>query len=157
LLRIVGILSVGMVATLMFTAQITVFIREAVKTPVKEIAKAKPSPPFLPSHYIAWGVIAVSSLAATVFGGPELGAQMALPFGLAATIGGFLIGMGLRKAGGVLMVLNAYSVARCMDDAWGWKRIVNVLLRWLRCCQPRTCHVDSNAEQLLHNGVTDLG
>eukprot|EP00775_Hariotina_reticulata_P011013 gene11013-11167_t len=98
LLRIVGILSVGMVATLMFTAQITVFIREAVKTPVKEIAKAKPSPPFLPSHYISWGVIAVASLAATVFGGPELGAQMALPFGLAATIGGYLIGELVPKA-----------------------------------------------------------
>jgi hypothetical protein len=92
LLRIVGILSVGMVATLLFTAQITVVIREAVKTPVKEIAKAKPSAPFLSSHYIAWGSIFVASLIATVVGGPELGFQAALPLGLAATVGGYLLG-----------------------------------------------------------------
>lgn len=92
LLRIVGILAAGMVATLLFTAQITVVIREAVKTPVKEIAKAKPSPPFLPLHHISWGTIFLASLAATVFGGPELGAQAALPLGLAATVGGYLLG-----------------------------------------------------------------
>lgn len=92
LLRILGILSVGMVATLMFTAQITVFIREAVKTPVKEIAKAKPSPPFLPLHYIAWGAIAVASVVATAVGGPQLASQAALAYGLAVTVGGFLIG-----------------------------------------------------------------
>jgi hypothetical protein len=148
LARIVGILLVGMVATLLFTAQITVVIREAVKTPVKPVAKGKvrgaaqgqggapaprntrvplarpaalfhsptpfrpaftltptppppprpspsspqPSPPFEASHYIAWGAIAAVSLAATLFGGPDLAARMALPFGLAATVGGFLIG-----------------------------------------------------------------
>lgn len=92
LLRIVGILSVGMVATLMFTAQITVAIREAVKTPVKEIAKAKPSPPFMSLHYIAWGTIFAGSFAAIAFGGPQMAAQAALPYGLAVTLGGFLIG-----------------------------------------------------------------
>jgi hypothetical protein len=81
-----------MVATLLFTAQITVVIREAVKTPVKEIAKAKPSAPFLASHYIAWGSIFAAALAATVLGGPELGFQAALPLGLAATVGGYLLG-----------------------------------------------------------------
>lgn len=98
LLRIVGILSVGMVATLLFTAQITVVIREAVRTPVKEIAKAKPSPPFLASHYISWGIIFFGSLAATVFGGPELGFKAALPLGLAATVGGYLLGGFTRLA-----------------------------------------------------------
>mgnify|MGYP001806742705 CR=1 FL=1 len=92
LLRIVGILSVGMVATLMFTAQITVFIREAVKTPVKEIAKAKPSPPFMSLHYIAWGSIFAASFAAIAVGGPQLAQQAALPYGLAITLGGFLLG-----------------------------------------------------------------
>jgi hypothetical protein len=72
----VGILSVGMVATLMFTAQITVAIREAVKTPVKEIAKAKPSPPFTSLHYAAWGAVFVASLAATALGGPGYGLQV---------------------------------------------------------------------------------
>lgn len=87
-----GILSVGMVATLMFTAQITVAIREAVKTPVKEIAKAKPSPPFMSLHYIAWGTIFAGSFAAIALAGPQMAAQAALPYGLAVTLGGFLIG-----------------------------------------------------------------
>jgi hypothetical protein len=96
LLRILGILSAGMVATLMFTAQITVAIREAVKTPVKEIAKAKPSPPFMSLHYIAWGTIFAASLVAIAVGGPQMAAQAALPFGLAVTLGGFLIGRVMR-------------------------------------------------------------
>lgn len=83
-----------MIATLLFTAQITVVIREAVKTPVKEIAKAKPSPPFQASHYLAWGSIFLASLAATAFGGPELGVKAALPLGLAATVGGYILGEG---------------------------------------------------------------
>eukprot|EP00879_Flechtneria_rotunda_P015351 GHRR01016047.1.p1 GENE.GHRR01016047.1~~GHRR01016047.1.p1 ORF type:complete len:495 (+),score=199.38 GHRR01016047.1:155-1639(+) len=98
LLRIVGILAVGMVGTLLFTAQITVYIRGVVQTPVKEIAKAKPSPPFLLSHYVAWSAIFVASLIATVFGGPELARQAALPMGLAATVGGYLLGEAVPKA-----------------------------------------------------------
>lgn len=81
-----------MVATLMFTAQVTVAIREAVKTPVVPVAKGKPSPPFEASHFVAWGLIAAASLAATALGSPELAARMALPFGLAATVGGYLLG-----------------------------------------------------------------
>lgn len=106
LLRILGILSVGMVATLMFTAQITVFIREAVKTPVKEIAKAKPSPPFMNLHYIAWGTIAAASVGAIAFGGPQLAAQAALPYGLAVTVGGFLIGECVPYMGGRGMIFG---------------------------------------------------
>lgn len=92
LARILGILSVGMVATLLFTAQITVAIREAVKTPVIPVPKGKASPPFQTSHFIAWGAIAATSLAATLIGDAATGLQMVLPFGLAATVGGFLIG-----------------------------------------------------------------
>ncbi|GBF88340.1 plastidal glycolate glycerate translocator, chloroplastic [Raphidocelis subcapitata] len=92
LARIVGILLVGMVATLLFTAQVAVVIREAVKTPVKPVPKGKPAPPFETGHYVAWGTIAVLSLVGAVFGAPDLAASMALPFGLAATVGGFLIG-----------------------------------------------------------------
>lgn len=92
LLRIVSLLSVGMVATLLFTAQVTVAIREAVKTPVQPVSKGKPSPPFESSHFMAWGSIAAVSLVATLLGGPDIAAQMALPFGLAATVGGYLIG-----------------------------------------------------------------
>ncbi len=63
LARIMGILTVGMVATLLFTAQTTVWIREAVKTPVKPIAKGKPAPPFTQAHFMAWGGIALAALA----------------------------------------------------------------------------------------------
>jgi hypothetical protein len=54
--------------------------------------RPQPAPPFEASHFIAWGTIAAASLAAAVFGAPDLAARMALPFGLAATVGGFLIG-----------------------------------------------------------------
>lgn len=80
-----------MVATLLFTAQTTVFIRNLVKTENKEVAKAKPASPFLPSHYFAWGAIAVASLITTVVN-PSMGATMALPFNLACTVGGYLLG-----------------------------------------------------------------
>jgi putative effector of murein hydrolase len=103
LLRIVGILLVGMVATLLFTAQTTVWIREAVKTPVKEVAKGKPSAPFTKTHYFSWSLIGALSLAATVADPSGLGANMALPFGLAATVGGYLLGEQVPKsAQGVL-------------------------------------------------------
>lgn len=98
LLRIVGILSVGMVATLLFTAQTTVWIREAVKTPVKEVVKGKPSPPFTKWHYACWLALAVASLAATVVDPQGLGARAALPFGLAATVGGYLLGDRVPKS-----------------------------------------------------------
>lgn len=79
--------------------QVTVFIRELVKTENKEIAKAKPASPFLSAHFVAWGSVAVASLAATAVGGAgsALGAQMALPFGLAATVGGYLLGNAVPK------------------------------------------------------------
>ncbi|KAG2454150.1 hypothetical protein HYH02_001186 [Chlamydomonas schloesseri] len=99
LIKIMIILGAGMCATLLFTAQVTVFIRELVKTENKEIAKAKPASPFLPSHFVAWGAVAAASLAATAVGGAgsALGAQMALPFGLAATVGGYLLGNAVPK------------------------------------------------------------
>jgi len=136
LLRIVGILSVGMVATLMFTAQITVFIREAVKTPVKEIAKAKPSPPFETSHYASWGAIGAFSMAATLLAKDSLGAQMALPFGLAATIGGYLIGCLVPKdLHGVLhpvlvtaVVANAGAALHGAIMGWSYTKAQQVYL-----------------------------
>jgi hypothetical protein len=39
--RIVGLLSAGMVATLLFTAKVATAIRAAVKTPVLPVPKAK--------------------------------------------------------------------------------------------------------------------
>ncbi|GLI65279.1 hypothetical protein VaNZ11_008771, partial [Volvox africanus] len=99
LLKIMVILGAGMAATLLFTAQVTVFIREVVRTENKEIAKAKPASPFLPSHFAAWGAVAAASLATTAISGAgsSLGAQMALPFGLAATVGGYLLGNAVPK------------------------------------------------------------
>lgn len=92
LVKMIVILGIGMVISMIFTAQITVFIRGLVKTPSKEVAKAKKASPFLPSHYIAWATIAAVTLAATCFSPSGLGPSMALPFMLACTIGGFLFG-----------------------------------------------------------------
>lgn len=50
------------------------------------------NPPFGPIIYIAWGLIAAASLAATFFSNPQLAASMAVPFGLAVTVGGYLVG-----------------------------------------------------------------
>ncbi len=75
------------------------FIRAVVRTENKEITKAKPASPFLSSHFAAWGAVAVASLLATAISGAgsSLGAQMALPFGLAATVGGYLLGNAVPK------------------------------------------------------------
>lgn len=115
LLRIVGILSVGMVATLLFTAQTTVWIREAVKTPVKEVAKGKPSAPFTKVHYACWAATAFLSLAATLADPSGLGAQAALPFGLAATVGGYLLGDRVPK--GMQGVLHPVVVTALVANA----------------------------------------
>lgn len=74
--KLLSILCVGTVATLLFTAFVTVWIREAVKTPVKEIAKAKPSEAFSVGHYAFWGAVAGLSLAVTVIN-PAMGAPIA--------------------------------------------------------------------------------
>jgi hypothetical protein len=88
LAKIVGILLVGMAATLLFTAQTAVWIRTAVKTENKEVVKAKPSPPFDGSHYAAWGAVAAASLVGCAVNPAAWGAQLALPFTLACTVGG---------------------------------------------------------------------
>lgn len=141
LLRIVGILSVGMVATLLFTAQITVFIREAVRTPVKEIAKAKPSPPFSVLHYIAWGTVAAVSLGVTLAMKGEWGMQMALPFGLAATVGGYLLGEAVPKdLHGILhpvvvtaLVANAGAALHGAIMGWSYDMSQKVYLAKVGC------------------------
>lgn len=65
--KLLAILVVGMPATLFFTSQTAVMIRNAVKTENKELAKAKPNTPFLPSHYIAWGAVMAVALALTAY------------------------------------------------------------------------------------------
>ncbi|KAI8465751.1 MAG: hypothetical protein J3K34DRAFT_78877 [Monoraphidium minutum] len=94
LARIVGLLTVGMAATLLFTAQVTVVIREAVETPVIPIPKGKPYAPFGAGHYAAWGGLAAASLAAAglLADDPAAAAATALPLGLSATVGGYLLG-----------------------------------------------------------------
>lgn len=90
--KMIFILAAGMVGTLAFTAQVTVWIRALVQTPNKEVTKSKPASPFLPAHIFAWGAIAASSLIATLFSPVTLGATMAIPFCLSCTILGFLFG-----------------------------------------------------------------
>ncbi|KAF5828144.1 LrgB-like family-domain-containing protein [Dunaliella salina] len=113
--KIVIILSVGMVGTLLFTAQAAVSIRSIVKTENKEVGKASPASPLLPSHWIAWGAILVTSLAATLAAPSTLGAQMALPFNLAATILGFLLGSAMPK--GVQAVLHPVVMCALVANA----------------------------------------
>ncbi len=88
-------------------------IRNIVRTENKEIAKAKPASPFLPSHLIAWGAVGVASLAATAAAGAgsELGAQLALPFGLAATVFGYLAGNAVPKNLQVCGCLDAWATS----------------------------------------------
>jgi putative effector of murein hydrolase len=90
--KLVGILTVGMAATLLFTGGTAVFIRNALKTEMKEVTKAKPSPPFALSHYVAWGTIAVVSLVGSFINPTTWGPELALPFNVACTVGGYLLG-----------------------------------------------------------------
>ena len=92
LLKIVAILSIGMVGTLLFTAQTAGFIRGLVNTPTKEVPKSKKASPYLPSHYLAWGAIVLVSLVATAVSPTGLGPSMSVPFCLGCTVGGYLLG-----------------------------------------------------------------
>lgn len=96
-LKILGILCVGTVGTLLFTAQTAVYIRELVKTENKEVVKAKPSPPFQLSHWLSWGAIAAVSLLVAVLDN-SLVPKVMLPFQLACTVGGYIVGCAVPKA-----------------------------------------------------------
>lgn len=62
-----------------------------------QVTKAKKSSPFLPSHWAAWGAVAGLSLAATLVNPAQYGAAVALPFNLAMTLLGFLLGNAMPK------------------------------------------------------------
>eukprot|EP00798_Chlamydomonas_sp_ICE-L_P016408 gene16410-22617_t len=99
LVKILGILSFGMCGTLLFTAYTTQFIRGLVKTENKAVPKSKKATPFIQSHYIAWGCYAAVSLAAIATNAmPSLSAEFALVFGLAATVGGYLVGQAIPSS-----------------------------------------------------------
>lgn len=91
LAKILVILSVGMVASLVFTAKATMFIRNLVNTPTKPVGKGKSASPFLPLHYLAWAAVTVASGVAIV-AAPSSAASFALPFTLSITIIGYLLG-----------------------------------------------------------------
>ena len=55
LAKILGIIAVGMPASLLVTAQVTVLIRNAVKTDMEEQPPVKRLPPFTTLHYAGWG------------------------------------------------------------------------------------------------------
>lgn len=80
-----------MVLSIIFTAQVTGFIRSLVQTPSKGVAKAKKASPFMPSHFFVWGGVALGSLAGIYFQN-TLANTLALPFMLSCTICGYLIG-----------------------------------------------------------------
>ena len=55
LAKIVGIICVGMPASLLVTAQVAVLIRSAVRTTLEDTPPSQKLPPFAQSHYLAWG------------------------------------------------------------------------------------------------------
>lgn len=55
LAKILGIIAVGMPASLLVTAQVTVLIRNAVRTDMEEQPPVKRLPPFTAAHYAGWG------------------------------------------------------------------------------------------------------
>jgi predicted lipid-binding transport protein (Tim44 family) len=65
--------------------------------PWLQVAKAKPSTPFLQSHWAAWGAVAALSLGLTIANPGQFGMQAALPFNLACTLLGFLLGNAMPK------------------------------------------------------------
>jgi len=91
--RIGVVLVVGMVASLVATAQAAVAIRRLTKTSTLATAPAKPKPAFGAAHCYAWAGAAAASLAAAAAGVPGLGALTpASAFMLSATVGGHLLG-----------------------------------------------------------------
>ncbi|KAG1671561.1 hypothetical protein FOA52_011284 [Chlamydomonas sp. UWO 241] len=89
LAKMVVILSVGMVAALVFTAQVTMAIRNMVNTPTQAVPKGKPASPFLPLHYAAWAAIVAASGVGIATGSPL---NLALPFMLGITVIGYCMG-----------------------------------------------------------------
>ena len=55
LAKIIGIIAVGMPASLLFTAQVAVSIRKMVDTKLEDTPTPKKLPPFKRFHYNLWG------------------------------------------------------------------------------------------------------
>eukprot|EP01025_Chloroclados_australasicus_P039922 TRINITY_DN41593_c0_g1_i1.p1 TRINITY_DN41593_c0_g1~~TRINITY_DN41593_c0_g1_i1.p1 ORF type:complete len:547 (-),score=82.51 TRINITY_DN41593_c0_g1_i1:281-1921(-) len=92
--KIGGILAIGMPASLLFTAQAAVVIRNIVNTPTQPTKPSPPLAPFNVYHYVVTGVVAAASLIAAA-SSPDLVEVMHIPFLLAATVGGYLAGQAL--------------------------------------------------------------
>lgn len=75
-----------------------------------QVAKAKPATPFLQSHWAAWGSVAAVSLGLTIANPAQFGAQAALPFNLACTLLGFLLGNAMPK---MVQVMALQSGCMC--------------------------------------------
>ena len=52
--KILGIIAIGMPASLIFTAQVAVSIRKMVNTKLEDTPTPKKLPPFKPFHYSLW-------------------------------------------------------------------------------------------------------
>ena len=53
--KIIGIIAIGMPASLLFTAQVAVSIRRMVNTKLEDTPAPKKPPPFKAFHYSLWG------------------------------------------------------------------------------------------------------
>eukprot|EP01023_Acetabularia_acetabulum_P003191 TRINITY_DN11348_c0_g2_i5.p2 TRINITY_DN11348_c0_g2~~TRINITY_DN11348_c0_g2_i5.p2 ORF type:complete len:312 (+),score=70.85 TRINITY_DN11348_c0_g2_i5:372-1307(+) len=83
-----------MPASLLFTAQAAVVIRNLVRTPTQPTKPQPPLAPFNVYHYVVTATTAVVALIAAVSSESLVGV-MHIPFLLAATIGGYLAGQAL--------------------------------------------------------------
>lgn len=93
LVKILGLVIVGMPATLLVTAQVAILIRKYSKTEMEPHEPQDSMPPFSKLHYAAWGGTWLVSLAAVAFSSSTQTIQHAsTAFMLAATVGGYLIG-----------------------------------------------------------------
>uniref|UniRef100_A0A7R9VAA3 LrgB-like protein n=1 Tax=Chlamydomonas euryale TaxID=1486919 RepID=A0A7R9VAA3_9CHLO len=113
--KMVVILLVGMVASLVFTAQVTMVIRNAVNTPTLPVAKGKPASPFTGLHYLGWGAVVLGSAAGIATGST---ANLALPFMLGVTVVGYILGNAVpRSFQGILHPVLSTALAGNMGCA----------------------------------------
>lgn len=82
LVKILGLVIVGMPATLLVTAQVAILIRKYSKTEMEPHEPQDSMPPFSKLHYAAWGGTWLVSLAAVAFSSSTQVASACMAFGV---------------------------------------------------------------------------
>jgi len=121
LAKLVGIVTLGMVMSLVVTAQVAVVVRAIMKTKMAKMGPpSKPLPPPQMYHRVGWGAVAVISLVTSLVS-PSMASTMAVPFLLSGTVGGYLIGLvlpvGVKKI--LHPVITTCLVGIASAGVWG--------------------------------------